>query len=128
MRERYRKWFYEGAYTADGKVFDVGNVGDNACMFVALGFPPLDPMPFMKLAHQVAQKLHALTAEGSDRVHDMVDLQIIMREDAPDVAYIKPLCIRLFAYRGGAGMASSHRRLFRLGDRLCGRCGGVGCA
>lgn len=25
MRERYRKWLYEGAYTADGKVFDVGN-------------------------------------------------------------------------------------------------------
>lgn len=25
MRERFRKWLYEGAYTADGKVFDVGN-------------------------------------------------------------------------------------------------------
>lgn len=25
MRDRYRKWLYEGAYTADGKVFDVGN-------------------------------------------------------------------------------------------------------
>lgn len=25
MRERYRKWLYEGAYTADGKVFGVGN-------------------------------------------------------------------------------------------------------
>lgn len=72
---------------------------DVSRMFVALGFPPLDPMPFMKLAHQVAQKLHALTEEGSDRVHDLVDLQIIMREDAPDVAAIKPICIRLFAYR-----------------------------
>lgn len=73
---------------------------DVSRMFVALGFPPLDPMPFMKLAHQVAQKLHALTEEGSDRVHDLVDLQIIMREDAPDVAAIRPLCVRLFAYRG----------------------------
>ena len=25
MRERYRRWLYEGAYTADGKMFDVGN-------------------------------------------------------------------------------------------------------
>lgn len=25
MRERYQRWLYEGAYTADGKVFDVGN-------------------------------------------------------------------------------------------------------
>ncbi|MBY4797378.1 ADP-ribosylglycohydrolase family protein [Collinsella sp. AGMB00827] len=25
MRERFRRWLYEGAYTADGKVFDVGN-------------------------------------------------------------------------------------------------------
>lgn len=25
MRERYQRWFYEGAYTADRKVFDVGN-------------------------------------------------------------------------------------------------------
>lgn len=25
MRDRYRKWLYEGSYTADGKVFDVGN-------------------------------------------------------------------------------------------------------
>lgn len=25
MRERYRRWLYEGAYTVDGKAFDVGN-------------------------------------------------------------------------------------------------------
>lgn len=68
-------------------------------IFVALGFPSLDPMPFMKLKHQVAQKLHGLTEEGSDRVHDLVDLQIIMREGAVDLASIKPVCIRLFAYR-----------------------------
>lgn len=101
---------------------------DVSQMFIALGFPPLDPMPFMKLAHQVTQKLHALTKEGSDRVHDLVDLQIIMREDAPDVADIKPLCIRLFAYRGMQEWPPPHRRLPRLGDRLCSRCGGVECA
>lgn len=73
---------------------------DVSQMFVALGFPPLNPMPFMKLAHQVAQKLHALTEKDSDRVHDLVDLQIIMREGTPDLETIKPLCIRLFTYRG----------------------------
>lgn len=30
MRERYRRWLYEGAYTADGKVFDVGNATSTA--------------------------------------------------------------------------------------------------
>ena len=66
----------------------------------ALGFPPLGPIPFMKLAHQVAQKLHGLTESGSERVHDLVDLQVIMREEPPDLESIKPLCVRLFSYRG----------------------------
>lgn len=30
MRERYRRWLFEGAYTADGKVFDVGNATSTA--------------------------------------------------------------------------------------------------
>lgn len=64
-----------------------------------LGFPPLAPMPFMKLAHQVAQKLHGLTESGSERVHDLVDLQVIMHEEPPALETVKPLCIRLFSYR-----------------------------
>lgn len=68
-------------------------------VFEALGFPPLDPMPFMRLAHQVAQKLHGLTESGSQRVHDLVDLQVIMREDPPALEEVKPLCVRLFSYR-----------------------------
>lgn len=73
---------------------------DVSRIFVALGFPPLDPIPFMRLEHQIAQKIHALTEDRSDRVHDLVDLQIIMKEGAPDIKTIKPLCIRLFDYRG----------------------------
>lgn len=70
-----------------------------AKIFAALGFPSLEPMPFMRLTYQVAQKLHGLTESGSERVHDLVDLQVIMREGAPDLESIRPLCIRLFAYR-----------------------------
>lgn len=40
-------------------------------IFVSLGFPPLDPMPFMKLTYQVAQKLHGLTEKGSERAHGL---------------------------------------------------------
>lgn len=72
---------------------------DVSRIFVALGFPPLAPIPFMKLKHQVAQKLHGLTEERSDRVHDLVDLQVIMRESTVDIASIRPLCVKLFAYR-----------------------------
>lgn len=67
--------------------------------FEALGFPPLAPMPFMQLAHQVAQKLHGLTESGSERAHDLIDLQVIMREEPPALEAVKPLCIRLFSYR-----------------------------
>ncbi len=72
---------------------------DASKMLVTLGFPPLDPVPFMKLTHQVAQKIHALTAAGSERVHDLVDLQVIMNENPPDLESIRPVCIRLFSYR-----------------------------
>ena len=43
-----------------------------------LGFPSLKHVPLMQLSHQIAQKLHALSAPGSDRIHDLVDLQIII--------------------------------------------------
>lgn len=71
-----------------------------SAIFVSLGFPPLDPMPFMKLAHQVAQKLHGLTEDRSERVHDLVDLQVIMSEEPPTLEDVKPICARLFSYRG----------------------------
>ena len=68
-------------------------------VFEALGFPPLSSMPFMRLAHQIAQKLHGLTEDGSERVHDLVDLQVIMREEPPALETVKPICVRLFSYR-----------------------------
>ena len=34
-----------------------------------LGFPPLGPIPVMALRHQIAQKLHAVSAPSSMRAH-----------------------------------------------------------
>lgn len=68
-------------------------------MLESLGFPELKPIPIMKLSHQVAQKLHGLTGKGSTRVHDLVDLQIIMHGSSIDLSETRAICERLFAYR-----------------------------
>ncbi len=64
-----------------------------------LGFPEPRPIPCMKLEHQIAQKLHALSAPGSNRAHDLVDLQIIISRGKVDYAKAKIVCTRLFEYR-----------------------------
>lgn len=50
---------------------DVNNV------FSALGFPIPGKVPVMALKHQIAQKLHGVSEPGSERAHDLVDLQLI---------------------------------------------------
>lgn len=50
-------------------------------------------------AYQVAQKLHAVSGEDSDRAHDMIDLQLIERNSSLDLAEVKSVCERLFDYR-----------------------------
>ena len=67
-------------------------------VFVGLGFPEPSPVPLMPLKFQVAQKLHGLSAMGSDRVQDVIDLQLIMRTGI-EVAEIRPVCEQLFRYR-----------------------------
>ena len=69
-------------------------------VFVSPGFSPLNPMPFMKLTHQVAQKLRGLMEDGSECAHDLVDLQVIMAEEPPSLEDIKPICVGLFSCRG----------------------------
>ena len=73
--------------------------GELAELFERLGFPRPRPLPVMTLAHQVAQKLHALSAPDSERAHDLVDLQLIARHSPLDLAEVRDTCIRLFAYR-----------------------------
>ena len=68
-------------------------------IFEKLGFPSPGPIPVMKLEHQIAQKLHGASTPGSERAHDLIDLQVIVRNGNPDLGLVKRICERLFAYR-----------------------------
>ena len=72
---------------------------DIAAVFVALGFPRPAETPVMKLSYQIAQKLHAVSGKGSDRAHDLIDLQLMSIHSTLDYGDIKSTCKRLFAYR-----------------------------
>ena len=67
--------------------------------FAALGLPEPSPIPLLPLHHQIAQKLHACSTEKNERAHDLVDLQLIMRESDIDLALVAITCKRLFKYR-----------------------------
>lgn len=78
---------------------DLALASDIAEMFAALGLPQPKPVPLMKLHHQVAQKLHGLTDQTQTRPHDLVDLQLIFSQTAPDLSLVRKTCERLFAHR-----------------------------
>lgn len=50
--------------------------------------------------YQIAQKLHASSEPGSMRAHDLVDLQIILKNEDIELGSLSRTCERLFAYRG----------------------------
>lgn len=66
-------------------------------LFEALGLPTPAPVRVQPLHHQVAQKIHAVTAPGSDRAHDLVDLQLTL--PLTDDALVATTTRRTFAYR-----------------------------
>lgn len=68
--------------------------------FASVGLPAPSPARLMAAPYQIAQKLHGLTAPGSDRVRDLVDLQLIVADAEPDWRAVRRTCERLFAYRG----------------------------
>lgn len=68
-------------------------------LFTDLGLPAPKPIPVMRVDHQVAQKLHAISEPGSERVRDLVDLQLLEKGEQLDLAHIKATCTRLFHYR-----------------------------
>lgn len=47
-------------------------------LFANLGLPQPAAVPVLAVHHQIAQKLHACTEAGSDRAHDLVDLQLLV--------------------------------------------------
>jgi len=72
---------------------------DIVSIFIALGFPKPLPIALMRIPHQIAQKLHALSIENSERAHDLIDLQIITNNEAIDYLQTKIICRRLFDFR-----------------------------
>lgn len=83
----------------DADEAELEDASDLASLFEELGFPRPKPIPVMKLPYQVAQKLHAVTTEGADRPHDLVDLQLMCGRSEIDLAATKAICVRLFDYR-----------------------------
>lgn len=78
---------------------DYGLAEEIKNIFETLGFPVPDSVPLMKCEYQVAQKLHGLTEPGSHRVHDLIDLQLIIDKTELDLRKTSQICKRLFAYR-----------------------------
>ncbi|MGP9488285.1 nucleotidyl transferase AbiEii/AbiGii toxin family protein [Glutamicibacter sp. 287] len=68
-------------------------------MFTSLGLPSPAPVPVMPADHQIAQKIHASTAPGSDRARDLVDLQLLGTQEQLDLTQVRSTCVRLFTYR-----------------------------
>ena len=72
-------------------------------VFERLGFPTPAPVPVLAVEHQIAQKLHACTTPdrhgGNERAHDLVDLQILVAAEPPDLSELATVGRRLFAAR-----------------------------
>ena len=72
---------------------------DLARLFTDIGLEAPMPVPVMRADHQIAQKLHAVSAQGSERARDLVDLQILGHGEGLDIAQLATTCVRLFNYR-----------------------------
>lgn len=83
----------------DADVADVRVPAGAKELFEAIGLPEPGTVPLMPLSYQVAQKLHALSEPGSQRAHDLIDLQVIMRNGQVDLRQTRSVCERVFAYR-----------------------------
>ncbi len=68
-------------------------------LFSELGLQEPQPIPVLSVPHQVAQKLHACTAPGSERAHDLVDLQLLVNNEEIDLGQTAEICHRLFTSR-----------------------------
>lgn len=72
---------------------------DIVAIFEQLGFPAPEPIALMPIPHQIAQKLHAVSGLNSERAHDLIDLQLILKNEDVDYAETLKACERLFASR-----------------------------
>jgi len=83
---------------------DLRIANDIVEIFATVGLDEPAPIPLMLVEHQIAQKLHACTwvnpkTNRNDRVHDLVDLQILEQEETVDFTELCEIATRLFAAR-----------------------------
>jgi len=83
----------------DTATYDYHISPEIVALFEELGFPAPSPVALLQIHHQIAQKLHALSTSGSERAHDMIDLQVIEKCETIDYLLTKNTCERLFAFR-----------------------------
>lgn len=84
----------------DADSYDLVKLPDEILeLFSDSHLPQPQPIPLMRIAHQMAQKLHGVTDVRTIRVQDLVDLQLMMAREAVDLAEVQKICIRLFANR-----------------------------
>lgn len=74
---------------------------DLAGLFESVGLPRPQPVNVMRSDHQIAQKLHAATGPESERAHDLIDLQLLEREEDLNLELVRETCTRVFIYRAG---------------------------
>lgn len=64
-------------------------------LFEYLGLSTPNPVPLLATEHQIAQKLHACTNPdrkgGNERAHDLVDLQLLVESDPPDLVKLNEI-------------------------------------
>jgi predicted nucleotidyltransferase component of viral defense system len=82
--------------TVDPDLFVSRDIVD---FFEHLGFPAPRPIALMPIHHQIAQKLHAVSTERSERAHDLIDLQVIEKNEEINFSRTKNTCTRLFNSR-----------------------------
>jgi hypothetical protein len=70
---------------------------DVAELFAELGLATPGPVRLLPVPLQIAQKLHACSAPGSERAHDLVDLQLLA--PGADDAAVAQAARRLFDFR-----------------------------
>lgn len=72
-------------------------------LFRELGLPEPSPVAVLATEYQIAQKLHACTTpngrEGNERAHDLVDLQLLVEFEPPNLVKLNNVGGRLFNAR-----------------------------
>lgn len=67
--------------------------------FESCGLPLPSPVRVIRVDHQIAQKIHAVSSDPKERIHDLVDLQVIFKNQKIDLFDTAITCRKLFTSR-----------------------------